>query len=83
MMEKQDFIQSMEVNGKSMGIFNINGLEERGIANIQRLPISIRILVENLLRIRSGIQSWFFFRDDFLFREPECPVDCRGSENRI
>ena len=53
-MDKQDFIQSMEVNGKSVGIFNINGLEEKGIANIQRLPISIRILVENLLRKLDG-----------------------------
>ena len=53
-MDKQDFIQSIDVNGKSLWIFNINRLEEKGIANIQRLPISIRILVENLLRKLDG-----------------------------
>lgn len=49
-MEKQEFIRQIEVNGKQYHFFDINILEEKGLADIKRLPFSIKILVENLLR---------------------------------
>ena len=53
-MEQQDFIRQKDTQGGSYRIFDINLLEEKGIADIQRLPFSIRILVENLLRKLDG-----------------------------
>ncbi|MBS1112005.1 MAG: acnA, partial [Nitrospirae bacterium] len=44
----------IEVEGKSYTIFRLKKLEEEGIANISRLPFSIRVLVENLLRNMNG-----------------------------
>ncbi len=53
-MEKQAFEKEIHVNGQSYRIFNINGLQEKGIADIKPLPFSIRILVENLMRKLDG-----------------------------
>jgi len=53
-MDKQDFIRRIDVKGKSYRIFDINQLDEKGIADTQRLPFSIRILLENLLRKLDG-----------------------------
>lgn len=53
-MEKQEFIRQIQVNGKSYNIFDITKLEEKGLADIKRLPFSIKILVENLLRKMDG-----------------------------
>jgi aconitate hydratase len=53
-MERQEFIRQIEVNGKQYNIFDINLLEEKGLADIKRLPFSIKILVENLLRKMDG-----------------------------
>ncbi len=53
-MERQEFIRQIEVNGKQYNIFDINILEEKGLADIKRLPFSIKILVENLLRKMDG-----------------------------
>lgn len=44
---------SLEVNGKSYGIYRLKALEEQG-KNIQRLPYSLRILLENLLRTENN-----------------------------
>ncbi|MEW6713883.1 MAG: aconitate hydratase AcnA [Nitrospirota bacterium] len=44
----------IEVEGKRYTIFRLKKLEEKGIANISRLPFSIRVLVENLLRNMDG-----------------------------
>ncbi len=44
----------LEVNGKKITIYNINKLEELGIGKISRFPISIKILLENLLRNLDG-----------------------------
>ncbi|MBT4365706.1 MAG: aconitate hydratase AcnA, partial [Desulfobacteraceae bacterium] len=49
-MNKKDYLKAVNVNGKDYNIFNINKLEENKISNISRLPFSIRVLVENLLR---------------------------------
>ena len=53
-MEKTDFIDYVKVQGKEYKIFDINRLEEKGIASVRKLPYSIKILVENLLRHLDG-----------------------------
>jgi aconitate hydratase len=53
-MDKAEFINSVSVQGTDYQIFDINKLEEKGIAAISRLPFSIKILVENLLRKMDG-----------------------------
>jgi len=53
-MQQRDFIRQIEVNGTSYHIFDITLLEQKGLADIKRLPFSIKILVENLLRKLDG-----------------------------
>jgi aconitate hydratase A / 2-methylisocitrate dehydratase len=53
-MKKAEFINHVSVQGIGYQIFDINRLEEKGIATISRLPFSIKILVENLLRKLDG-----------------------------
>ncbi len=53
-MEKTDFISHVKVQGNEYQIFDINKLEEKGIAPVRKLPYSIKILVENLLRKLDG-----------------------------
>jgi aconitate hydratase len=53
-MEKTDFISTVTIQGKKYNIFDINKLEEKGIAAVSKLPFSIKILVENLLRKMDG-----------------------------
>jgi aconitate hydratase len=49
-MRKSEFIRKVTINKKEYRFFDIGLLEKKGIAKISRLPFSIRILVENLLR---------------------------------
>ena len=53
-MEKDTYLRQLDVNNRSFEFYNILLLEENGIADIARLPFSIRILVENLLRKMDG-----------------------------
>ena len=53
-MKNAEFINHISVQGVEYQIFDINKLEEKGIAAISRLPFSIKILVENLLRKLDG-----------------------------
>ncbi|RLC13347.1 MAG: hypothetical protein DRI24_15900, partial [Deltaproteobacteria bacterium] len=53
-MDKREFLKEVNVGGKSYGIYDINKLGEKGIAHVDRLPFSIKILVENLLRKLDG-----------------------------
>ena len=53
-MEKKTCIGHLKIKRKRFDFFNILNLEENGIADIRRLPFSIRILVENLLRKMDG-----------------------------
>ncbi len=46
--------KTLNINGESYTICNISILEQKGVADIQRLPFSIRILLENLLRNLDG-----------------------------
>ena len=53
-MDKSEFIKRLDIGDKKLSCFDINRLEEMGLADIQRLPFSIKILVENLLRKLDG-----------------------------
>jgi aconitate hydratase len=44
----------MTVGGRPFEIFRLESLEKRGLGRISRLPFSIRILLENLLRHEDG-----------------------------
>jgi len=53
-MKKEAFIEHLKIKKKQFDFFNILLLEKKGLADIQRLPFSIRIMVENLLRKMDG-----------------------------
>jgi aconitate hydratase len=53
-MNNTDFITTVDVQGQKYDIFDINKLEKKGIATVSKLPFSIKILVENLLRKMDG-----------------------------
>jgi len=53
-MNSQDFVQQLQVSGVSYSYYDIGMLSEQGLGKIDRLPYSIRILVENLLRKFDG-----------------------------
>ncbi|MDJ0811398.1 MAG: aconitate hydratase AcnA [Desulfobacterales bacterium] len=53
-MKKEDFAREFEAGGQTYSMFDIQRIEAEGIADIKRLPFSIRILVENLLRKLDG-----------------------------
>ncbi len=53
-MDNKQFVTRLKAGGARYRIFDINKLEEKKIAPIDRLPFSIRILVENLLRKLDG-----------------------------
>lgn len=44
----------LNINGESYTVCNISMLEQKGVADIERLPFSIRVLLENLLRNLDG-----------------------------
>jgi aconitate hydratase len=54
MMDKSEFIKQLNIGDQELSYFDINQLEEKGLADIKRLPFSIKILVENLLRKLDG-----------------------------
>ncbi len=53
-MDRQSFRRQITVAGRPVALYDINRLEEDGLAEIARLPFSIRILTENLLRKLDG-----------------------------
>ncbi len=53
-METKTFIGEFQVAGRTLKMVDITRLKEQGLADIDRLPFSIRILVENLLRKLDG-----------------------------
>ena len=58
-MNPKDFIRQINIKGTDYTVSDITMLEKKEIANIGRLPFSIRILVENLLRKLDGrIVTW-------------------------
>jgi aconitate hydratase len=84
-MKKEAFIEQLKIKKRRVDFFNILRLENKGLADIQRLPFSIRILVENLLRKLDGrivreedlrnLAGWqknMTNRSRFLFIRPGC-----------
>ena len=53
-MKREDFVREFTVKGRTYVMFDIQKLESDGLAAVKRLPFSIRILVENLLRKMDG-----------------------------
>lgn len=49
-MKNQQYIRELQVGNTSYNYFDIQELSQHGFGDIKRLPYSIRILVENLLR---------------------------------
>lgn len=54
-MNRNDFLRTVWVQDKEYTIFDIDLLEKKGLADIRKLPFSIKILVENLLRKLDGL----------------------------
>jgi aconitate hydratase len=46
--------QTLSVGGRGYEIFSLRALEKAGFAGVARLPVSLRILLENLLRTEDG-----------------------------
>ncbi|HEX6593545.1 MAG TPA: aconitate hydratase AcnA [Bacillota bacterium] len=46
--------KSFDLNGKTYNYYHLKALEEAGIGNISRLPFSIRVLLESLVRQHDG-----------------------------
>ena len=53
-MERDEFVRQIKVKDREYDIWDITLLQEKGIADMDRLPFSIKILVENLLRKLDG-----------------------------
>jgi len=53
-MKKEDFIGKIDISGKPYTFYDIHQLAEKRAVDIERLPFSIKILVENLLRHLDG-----------------------------
>jgi len=45
---------SKTVGGRAFGIFHLGALEKRRVGKVSRLPFSIKVLLENLLRHEDG-----------------------------
>ena len=53
-MERQEYLRQIKSNNSTYDILDITLLQQKGIADIDKLPFSIKILVENLLRKLDG-----------------------------
>jgi len=46
---------SLSAGGKSYAYFDLNAASANGLGDISRLPISLKVLLENLLRTEDGV----------------------------
>ena len=53
-MKAQDFVKQLTLKSRKYHFFDIKALHKKGIADVRRLPFTIKILVENLLRKLDG-----------------------------
>ena len=53
-MDNKDYRSQIKIKNRTYTFFDITRLEKNGIADVKRLPYSIKILVENLLRKLDG-----------------------------
>ena len=47
-------LDTLQVDGKSYDIFRLSALEKKGVGHVSKLPFSLRVLLENLLRQEDG-----------------------------
>jgi hypothetical protein len=47
--------KTLTVGGKNYTIYSLRALEEKGITKLSRLPYSIRVLLENIVRNEDGV----------------------------
>src|SRR6202051_337621 len=47
-------LDTLQVDGKSYEIFRLSALEKKGVGHVSKLPFSLRVLLENLLRQEDG-----------------------------
>src|ERR1700736_5420897 len=47
-------LDTLQVDGKSYEIFRLGALEKKGVGHVSKLPFSLRVLLENLLRQEDG-----------------------------
>ncbi|PTJ86871.1 aconitate hydratase AcnA [Staphylococcus hyicus] len=59
---KEQAKKSFQVNGKTLTYYDLKTLEEKGLTEIHRLPYSIRVLLESVLRQEDG----FVITDDHI-----------------
>ena len=45
---------SFDLNGKTYNYYRIKALEEAGVANVSKLPYSVKVLLESVLRQHDG-----------------------------
>ena len=53
-MINKDFVQQLQIGDTNYSYFDLRELQKQNVGNIDRLPYTIRILVENLLRKLDG-----------------------------
>jgi aconitate hydratase len=53
-MKNTEFLRKLSIQKKSYQVYDITLLEKKGLADVGRLPFSVRILLENLLRKMDG-----------------------------
>ncbi|MDF1591860.1 MAG: aconitate hydratase AcnA [Desulfobacterales bacterium] len=53
-MKSRDFVKRITLKSKNYHLYDIKALHKKGIADVNRLPFTIKILVENLLRKLDG-----------------------------
>src|ERR1700755_638732 len=46
--------KSLKVDNQSYDIFRLDALEKAGFKNVSRLPVSLKILLENLVRLEDN-----------------------------
>jgi len=46
--------KTLRLGGNTCAVFSFQELEKRGVGNLSRLPVSLKILLENLLRFEDG-----------------------------
>ncbi|HXW55387.1 MAG TPA: aconitate hydratase AcnA [Candidatus Cybelea sp.] len=71
---------NLKMGGDSVVIFNLGALERGGLAKVSRLPFSLKVLLENLLRHEDGR---FVRADDVRALAAWDPSNGAGSEREI
>ena len=57
MVSKNTFgaAKTLTVGGKNYTIYSLRALEAKGVTKLSRLPYSIRVLLENIVRNEDGV----------------------------